>query len=106
MAIGAYRSGRVFILKTRPIIDFLTTLKSNVSSISNSTYVSITYCVKYTPRANTTKLPLADVQFQVKLRLDYRVMGIGNYAENITISPSTNICRNVNVTVKVSLIYF
>ncbi|XP_023310585.1 integrin alpha-5-like [Anoplophora glabripennis] len=99
IAIGAYKSNRVFLIRTLSVVDYRLTLEPNVTSISSSD-MNVTFCVYYTQRSPTKNLKT--LQFGIELQLDYRVPGKSHFTYNFNAEISKTFCKFLIVTVQKS----
>ncbi|CAG9859309.1 unnamed protein product [Phyllotreta striolata] len=103
IAIGAYKSGQVFVVQTKSVIDFRTELDSNSTKISSSdTQLVINMCVFYEFRSRTGLA--SSVDFEMFLQLDYRVKGENIRGYNITAAPGLTACKEVEVKIEQAII--
>ncbi|CAH1106249.1 unnamed protein product [Psylliodes chrysocephalus] len=103
LAIGAYKSGHVMVILTKSVVDFQTTLESNVTAITyNDAQITLNYCVFYTPRSSIKFLK--SVNFTMRLVLDDRVKGKKLYVNNVNASPQNTKCMNVEVNIEPTII--
>lgn len=59
LAIGAYKSAHVVVLKTQPIVEIIPKLFSNISTINTDTKrIEIFYCITYNSKDVLTSLEL------------------------------------------------
>ncbi|CAH1972497.1 unnamed protein product [Acanthoscelides obtectus] len=101
LVVGAFKSGQVFVIKTRSIIDFQLSLDTNVSSIGNGP-IAIKYCIYYTQKGKVKDVRL--VNFKVKLNMDYRVNGENNFEHTWVVPLERGACENLTVTIQPSMI--
>nr|CAI5850254.1 unnamed protein product [Callosobruchus analis] len=101
LAVGAFMSGQVFVIKTRSIIEYQLSLDANVSSINNAP-MAIQYCVYYTQKGKVKDIRL--VNFKVKLNLDYRVHGENAFEHTWVVHMERNSCESLTVVTQPSMI--
>uniref|UniRef100_A0A6P7FKE6 Integrin alpha-4-like n=1 Tax=Diabrotica virgifera virgifera TaxID=50390 RepID=A0A6P7FKE6_DIAVI len=105
LAIGAYKSGQVFIIKSKPVIDFNTTLDLYLIPLSvlenhqNLQRGSLKYCVKFTPRSKEIK-ESQSLEFIFDVIQDYRVETNTIFPQNITVLPRKEVCQYFTFRVK------
>ncbi|VEN53536.1 unnamed protein product [Callosobruchus maculatus] len=98
LAVGAFKSAQVFVIKTRSIIEYQLSLDTNVSSINNAP-IAIKYCVYYTQKGNIKDIRL--VNFKVKLNLDYRVNGENAFEHTWVVHLERNSCESLTAVTQV-----
>lgn len=98
LAVGAYRSGEVFLFYGLSIIDYKVTLQTNVSSLSGSG-MKVVYCLYYSQRSRAQDQKTVD--FKVMLTLDYRTKGKTHFDENWTLVLQTKFCQNWEASITV-----
>ncbi|XP_072386444.1 integrin alpha-PS5-like [Diabrotica undecimpunctata] len=102
LAIGAYKSGHVFVIPTKSVIDFHTSLESNMTAItSNDKVVTLSYCINFKPRSKESNIQSLDFIF--KLTMDYRVKGSKLYTENVTVFLEKTLCKSLEINLEQSL---
>ncbi|CAG9768512.1 unnamed protein product [Ceutorhynchus assimilis] len=98
IAIGAYKTDQVFIVRSYSIIDYQILLHPDISSIKNDTsQFNLRFCLLYTKRSD--KDILKHVDFLVSLNMDYRAL-TGNVADRLTVKLGANQCKEYSVQLK------
>lgn len=100
-AIGAYKTGQVFFLKTLTLIDFFGKITTSAEMFVNATQFSIEYCLNGKPR---NLLPLNPILLQSRLKIlfqnqisetDERLVFLANQEPN---------CFNYTMSMKVGTV--
>ncbi|KAJ8938747.1 hypothetical protein NQ314_011344 [Rhamnusium bicolor] len=98
LAVGAYKSNQVFIIKTISVIDYKLSLESNVTSISTN-FINVKFCILYTQRSKTQELKI--INFKSDLLLDYRVEGETNITHISQVALSKDYCKSFDIILKI-----
>lgn len=101
LAVGAYRSGEVFLFYGLTIIDYKLTLNTNVSTINGGDTIRVTYCLYYSQRSPSQRKKSAD--FEITLNLDYRTDGKVYYKEPWTVPLKNDFCKDLEVKIVVCI---
>ncbi|XP_050507393.1 integrin alpha-V [Diabrotica virgifera virgifera] len=102
LAVGAYKSGHVFVIPTKSVIDFRTALESNMTSItSNDNILNLRYCIDFKARSEESNIESVDFMFE--LTMDYRVKGSKLYTENVTVFREKTLCKTLDINLEQSL---
>ncbi|VEN58355.1 unnamed protein product, partial [Callosobruchus maculatus] len=101
LAVGAFKSAQVFVIKTRSIVEYQLSLDTNASSINNAP-IAINYCVYYTQKGKIKDIRL--VNFKIKLNLDYRVNGENVFEHTWVVHLERNSCESTTAVTQPSMI--
>ncbi|KAG5880219.1 hypothetical protein JTB14_004271 [Gonioctena quinquepunctata] len=103
LAIGAYKSGQVFIMRTKNVIDYKISLESNVTTLKTSEAISfsVKYCIHYSQRSKYGNL--RNLLFEMTLSLDHRVKGERIHVRTIRADPGKIACQSLNFLTQPSL---
>lgn len=94
IAVGAYVSGQVFLLRSLPVITYKATLSSSIKTLlpEKSTNFTVKYCVRYVSDVNDLKPVKTNLQLEA---IDPRLSPIN--ASFTKAVASTNTCRNISM---------
>ncbi|XP_072386447.1 integrin alpha-PS3-like isoform X2 [Diabrotica undecimpunctata] len=97
LAIGAYKSGHVFVIRTKPVIDFETTIELYLIPIGSQKYIILRYCINFKPRSKTSNIQ--SLEFMFNIIQDYRVQVNRSFPINKTVFPRDIVCEDVDFVV-------
>ncbi|XP_023030093.2 integrin alpha-PS4 isoform X1 [Leptinotarsa decemlineata] len=97
LAIGAFKTGNVFILRTKSVVDYKMSLHSNVTTlkINDANNMKVKYCVYYSQRSKVKDLKTID--FNLTIALDYRVKGQRIHVRTIEASLEKLSCGTIDI---------
>lgn len=96
MAIGAYKSGQVFILKSKSVVTLTPKITTDIKIMTEDIKtVNLTYCLSYKYRSKLWDSK-ATLNFAINISLDYRFgLGTGTYlTKSIDLPAEKQICQN------------
>ncbi|KAK4884565.1 hypothetical protein RN001_000836 [Aquatica leii] len=97
LAVGAYKSGEVAIIKSRPVIKYFATFRSTLRELSlNTTKVDIQYCLNYTSPTNNVK----SVDTGIVITKDFRTLDKDDIKKTITLNIDTKFCENLTLSIQ------
>ncbi|KAJ8924151.1 hypothetical protein NQ315_006935 [Exocentrus adspersus] len=97
LAVGAYRSNQVFVIKTLNVIDYILLLEPNVTSVSSND-MNVKFCLFYDQRSPAKDLK--SLQFKIYLQFDYRVQGEKSFEYVWNMTLATPRCDSIDVSVQ------
>ncbi|KAF5280336.1 hypothetical protein FQR65_LT03145 [Abscondita terminalis] len=97
IAVGAYKSGTVAVIKSRPIIKYFANFTSAVRELSvNSKEINVQFCINYTNAANNLEMVGTDIV----IRKDSRALDKEDVKKTIVIYRNERYCENLKVTLQ------
>ncbi|CAG9765629.1 unnamed protein product [Ceutorhynchus assimilis] len=91
IAIGAYKSDQVFIVRSYGILDYVSTITPSVDVIlENTTEFTLQICLTYTKRSDLVDVPW--MIFSININLDYRAVQ-NKIDEIVTVNLMENRCQ-------------
>lgn len=100
IAIGAYKTDQVFIVKAYSVVDYRTTLFSSIPSItSDIKEFNIQLCLVTTKRSSTKTV--TQVDFNISIELDYRSVE-RKIEDRQSVQVESNSCKDYLISLKVS----
>ncbi|XP_066259605.1 integrin alpha-PS4-like [Euwallacea similis] len=98
IAIGAYKTDQVFIIKSYSIVDYRLFVSQDINSITNDTRsFNIELCLLCTRRSE--KAILSQLVFNISIQLDYRSPQ-GTINDDMVISLGRRVCKTYSVTLR------
>ncbi|KAF2884232.1 hypothetical protein ILUMI_21924 [Ignelater luminosus] len=92
IAVSAYKSGQVAIIKTRPVIKYSVRLTSSMRELAvNTSAFNVTYCINY---ASTTK-EVKSVDTYIHIIKDYRAVNNNNVSHTVTLEQGNEFCGDI-----------
>lgn len=99
LAVGAYKSGEVFLFYGLPIIDYILNITTNVSFLTNGGSMHVTYCLVYSQRS--PKQEPKSIDFKITLNLDSRTTGQKKFEKNWNVLLKKKYCESIGVNTRV-----
>ncbi|KAK5648517.1 hypothetical protein RI129_003409 [Pyrocoelia pectoralis] len=94
IAIGAYKSGDVAVIKSRPVIKFSPYLSSEVEELLvNTSTIVVRYCMSYTSSSENVK----QVEANVTILKDTRAKNNDDTVNTITLNANETFCRELDI---------
>ncbi|KAF5291343.1 hypothetical protein FQA39_LY03494 [Lamprigera yunnana] len=97
LAIGAYKSGEVVIVKSRPVIKYVAHFKTSIKELLvHTSEFHIDYCLQYrSPAKNIQK-----VETDVEIILDSRAVDNKVIYKTIILEQNSTLCEKLNISLQ------
>lgn len=100
IAVGAYKSGQVAIIKTRPVIKYSARLTPSMRELAvNTTAFNVKYCINYASTTNEVKR----VDTYIHVIKDYRALNSDNVSQTITLVQGDEYCGDIAFMLRVNI---